>query len=67
VLSRRFGSHQRVTLSFVGVNLLWLYPLAFYAHNHPNWAPWTVPIAYAPLVALAYLAGAGRRQHDQLG
>lgn len=58
-LTRRWGSHRRVTLTVLAVNLLWLLPLAMCAEQSPQHAPWLVAAALAPLVALAVAARAG--------
>jgi len=55
-LARRWRSHRRVTLLFIGIDLAWLLPLAVWAAG----AGWVAAaLAYAPLVALALAAGAG--------
>ena len=64
VLSRRWSSHQRVTLSFIGVNLIWLLPLAYAAQN---WGWLAVTVAYLPLIGLALYIGAGAPERASLG
>jgi len=59
-LARRSGSHRRATLSFLGVNVLWLLPLAGLALAHPPLGGWLVLIALTPLAGIACIAGAGR-------
>lgn len=59
-LSRRWRSHQRVTMLLVAIDLLWLLPLAWYASRYPEFAAWATSVALFPLVILALLAGAGR-------
>jgi Fuc2NAc and GlcNAc transferase len=61
-LSRRWGSHKRVTLFCIGLNLLWLLPCAWFAATRPALAGWTVLAALAPVTVGALLAGAGRRE-----
>ncbi len=61
-LARRWRSHGRVTLTVVGLNLLWLLPCALVATLHPAVAVWVLVIAFTPLVVLAVLAGSGRRE-----
>jgi Fuc2NAc and GlcNAc transferase len=63
-LARRFRSHQTVTLIFLGINLVWVLPLALYAHDNDGAGLLTTIVAYVPLVVLAYFAGSGRRQDD---
>lgn len=58
-LARRWGSHRRVTLSTIAVNLLWLLPCSYVAAVHTQWAGWMLLVAWAPLIAAALLAGAG--------
>lgn len=59
-LSRRWKSHQRVTLLYAAINIFWLYPLAYLAQFSPgmNWVP--VLAAYLPLAAFCWAAGAGK-------
>lgn len=59
-LARRFGEHRRVTLLAIGINLCWLLPWAIYAELHPRWALGCVLTALLPLLALVFVAGAGR-------
>jgi Fuc2NAc and GlcNAc transferase len=61
-LARRWRSHQRVTLTVAGVNLGWLVPCALLAQRNPDYAAALVPIAFAPLVLLAFVGGAGRAE-----
>jgi Fuc2NAc and GlcNAc transferase len=58
VLSRRWGGHLRVTLSFIGVNVIWLLPLAWLA-GQPGWTIGALLLAYLPLIGIALAAGAG--------
>lgn len=59
-LSRRWGSHQRVTLLTIAINALWLLPCALVAAAKPHLAGWMVVVALLPVVLGAVLAGAGR-------
>jgi Fuc2NAc and GlcNAc transferase len=59
-LARRWGRHQRVTLTVMGINILWLFPWALFAELHPRWAPLSTLAALSPLAVLATIAGAGR-------
>jgi Fuc2NAc and GlcNAc transferase len=59
-LSRRWGSHGRVTLAVLLVDIFWLLPCAVFASLRPPLAAITTLIALAPLVALAISAGSGR-------
>jgi Fuc2NAc and GlcNAc transferase len=60
-LARRWGSHARVTLVVVGVNLAWLLPCAALAERYSALAPWICALALLPLAAVAFLSGSGRR------
>lgn len=58
-LATRLGRHAPVTLGYLGLNLLVLWPLAWLAGQFPAWG---APIALAALVllmALAWALGAG--------
>lgn len=57
-LSRHWGSHLRVDLMLVAINLLWLYPLAWAVQSWPNHALFLVILAYLPL--LLGMAKSGR-------
>lgn len=59
-LARRWGSHLPVTLSVLALNVLWLFPAAWLAASYPPFAIWIVAFAYAPLIILVIVAGAGR-------
>ena len=57
-LSRRWGSHLRVDLVLVAINLFWLYPLAWAVQSWPGHALFLVILAYLPL--LLAMAKSGR-------
>lgn len=59
-LSRRWKTHGKVTVLYIAINAVWLYPLAYWAQAQPDTAWWAVIVAYAPLVGFCALAGAGR-------
>lgn len=61
-LARRWGSHKRVTVAAVALNVLWLLPCALVATLHPSLAFAVLLIALTPLVVLAIAAGAGRAE-----
>ena len=61
-LSRRWGSHLKVVLALLACNLLWLLPLALLAQRFPQHGWVIAAVAHVPLIALAWLAGAGRRE-----
>jgi Fuc2NAc and GlcNAc transferase len=59
--ARRHRSHERVTLAFVAINLLWLLPIALLvAWGTVDGVAATI-VAYAPLVWLAFRYKAGAR------
>jgi Fuc2NAc and GlcNAc transferase len=61
-LARRWGSHRRVTVTVLAVNILWLLPWATFAAVRPAHAAAAALIALAPLVLAALATGAGRRE-----
>jgi Fuc2NAc and GlcNAc transferase len=58
-LSRKYGSHKRVTIGVLCINLFWLDPLAYAAVRRPALGAMLAAIAWLPLVLLAYTSGAG--------
>ena len=58
-LSRRYGSHLKVTLGVLMTNLLWLAPLAWLAAVYPSFGAGLTLLAWAPLALCAWLSGAG--------
>lgn len=58
-LSRRWGSHRRVTLLLIAIDLIWVLPLAFVAGWQESFGVLVAMVAYAPLVVLVLVAGAG--------
>lgn len=58
-LSRRWHEHRRVTLLYLAINLIWLYPLAYLATAFPQYGWLAVSTAYVPLAFLCIGAGAG--------
>ena len=64
-LARRWGSHLRVTLAALMLNVLWLLPCAIYAALHPADALSAAAVALAPLAVMALIAGSGRREATQ--
>jgi Fuc2NAc and GlcNAc transferase len=61
-LARRWGSHRKVTLAVLAVNIVWLLPWAVLATRFPRYAGLSVIAALAPLALLAAVLGAGRRE-----
>jgi Fuc2NAc and GlcNAc transferase len=59
-LSRKWHSHGRVTVAFMAVNIGWLLPLAWLSVRSNDSAALIAAIGVAPLVAVAWISGAGR-------
>ena len=57
----RWG-HLKVTLVVMAINVCWLLPMATLAYLYAKHGFFIAVLAYAPLVLLALLAGAGRRE-----
>ena len=58
-LALRFGSHKRVTIGVVAINVLWLLPIAFAVTEGRIDGFAGVLIAYTPLTIAALILGAG--------
>jgi Fuc2NAc and GlcNAc transferase len=65
ILSRRWGGHRPVTLLAVGINVLWLAPLARACAAWPQWEFGWVLLAYLPLVVGAVALGTGRSEYER--
>lgn len=61
-LSRRWGSHKRVTMAVICVNIFWLLPNALLAAARPSWAALISLAAITPVAAIAIFLGAGRAE-----
>ena len=59
-LARAWGSHKKVTLLILCINVLWLAPLSWGTLNDPPRAWLYVLVAYLPLIATAGIVGAGK-------
>ena len=59
-LSRYWGSHLRVTLALVALNLVWLAPWAWLADSRPQLGAACAVAALLPMFVLAVRLGAGR-------
>ena len=62
--SRRLDGHQPVTLLVLGINVLWLLPIAWLASLWPENGWWLTVIAWLPLISLALFLKAG---HPEAG
>ncbi|WP_439136353.1 MraY family glycosyltransferase [Pseudomaricurvus sp.] len=60
ILSRKLGTHSKVTLGSAAINLLWLTPMAFAASQFPNYGLLCLLLAYSPLILLCRHQQAGR-------
>lgn len=50
ILAQYWQSHQKVTLLVLGINLLWLWPLAFLASTYPHFAFQITLLALFPIL-----------------
>lgn len=55
----RWRNHKRVTLAVLAINMIWLFPLAFWTAFHPDFGFILTIVAYAPLVGIAIFLDAG--------
>jgi Fuc2NAc and GlcNAc transferase len=60
LLARRWGSHLKVTMAVIVVDLIWLLLWAALAVKFSTFALWICIFALAPLVVCALLSGSGR-------
>lgn len=58
--ARRWGSHRKVTIGVLVVNLVWLLPLAILSQAFPDAASWLVVVAILPLIGTVLAFGAGK-------
>lgn len=58
--SRHTGSHQKVTVAVLAINVFWLFPLACLASVHPEHGVYFAGIGIVPLLALMHRLGAGK-------
>lgn len=59
--AKRYG-HRRILISVWAINLFWLLPLAFMAYRIPQSSGLLLAIAYLPLLIIAIVFSAGKRQ-----
>lgn len=64
--ARRYGSHKRVTLAFVTITVLWLFPFAVAVALRRIDGVGGVCIAYLPLMLLAFRYKAGKRSAQEI-
>jgi Fuc2NAc and GlcNAc transferase len=60
ILSRRFGSHRKVSVGVLIVNIVWLLPFGLLAAEYPYWGLPFCCIALLPLLILTIRVGAGK-------
>lgn len=59
IMSRRWKSHKKVTLSVLLINITFLFPMAVLASLYPYYGVILVLICYMPLIAISLKLGAG--------
>jgi len=59
ILARRLQSHKKVTLAVLAVNVLWLFPGAFFATSLPDYSLLITLVWYIPLIFVCVMVGAG--------
>jgi Fuc2NAc and GlcNAc transferase len=64
-LARRWGSHRKVTVAMLAVNVVWLLPWAVLVRTFPRHAAVSVVAALAPLALLVAVLGAGRTEDSR--
>ena len=64
-LGLKWGSHLKVTSAFWVVNIVWLLPLAYFATQNRQLGPLLTAVAYAPLLAVASITGAGLPDEEE--
>ena len=64
ILSRRFNSHQTVTLLYAAINVFWLLPLSFFAVKYTNYSLAIVIMAFLPLTIACFMIGAGNAKNN---
>ncbi len=60
ILSRRLGSHRKVTLLTMTLNVSWLLPLAYLSSRYPERSLSMMIIAFTPILGGVYFIGAGK-------
>lgn len=66
-LARRLGSHTKVMLLYTAINMGWLLPMSWLAVLYPQNGVYLSIIGVVPLMAVASLLGAGRRDSPKPG
>ena len=60
--ARQYKSHMKVTVAVNAINILWLWPIAWWAAIEPAGGGTKAVVAYLPLIALALYFKAGARR-----
>jgi len=58
--TQRWGSHLKITLAVLAINIIWLLPIAWIANIKPVWGSLLTLIAYIPLFFVAVYFKAGK-------
>ncbi|RXW26712.1 glycosyltransferase family 4 protein [Enterobacter ludwigii] len=64
ILARKYGSHVPVTMMAIAVNLLWLFPIAFFIASAKIDGVVGLIVAWLPLFAVALKCGAGVKDKE---
>ncbi|RYG10660.1 MAG: glycosyltransferase family 4 protein, partial [Chitinophagaceae bacterium] len=64
ILSRKLGSHQKVTMLYTLVNVAWLLPLALAANHYNEHALLITTISLLPLTLQCFIIGAGKSERN---
>jgi len=64
IMSRKYNSHQRVSLLYLLVNVIWLFPMALAAHHWKEYALLITTISLLPLIWRCFIIGAGKREQN---
>jgi Fuc2NAc and GlcNAc transferase len=63
--ARRLGSHAKVVMVYVGVNIAWLLPLAVLSRQHVDQGLWIALLAWTPLALITWLVRRRFMEQDQ--
>lgn len=63
--ARRIGSHGRVVMVYMGVNLAWLLPLAALSRQYADHGLWIALLAWTPLALATWLVRRRFKEQDQ--
>jgi Fuc2NAc and GlcNAc transferase len=66
-LARRWGSHGKVSMAVLILNVVWLLPWAMLAETFPRYAAVSVLAAFAPLALFAAVIAVGHREQSPQG